>query len=152
MSSSAIVERAAAIAAKHAAEAGPLLPILHAVQKEFGYIPAQTVAPIARALHLSRAEVHGVISFYDAFRTTAAGDRILTICRAESCRAMGGAALEQHARKTLGIDYHETTADGSVTLEPVYCLGNCACSPSVMLDGELHSRVTPAHLDRLLNQ
>jgi formate dehydrogenase subunit gamma len=108
------------------------------------------VPVIARALQLSRAEVHGVVSFYHDFRTAPAGSHVLQICRAEACLAMGSRALEAHARSRLGIDYGGTTGDGAVTLEPVYCLGNCACSPSVRLDDEIHARVDPARLDELL--
>jgi formate dehydrogenase subunit gamma len=138
------------IAQSMAALPGALLPVLHAVQEALGCIPAASVPAIARVLNLSRAEVHGVISFYHFFRSTPAGARTVRICRAESCQAMGSAALEEHAKRTLGIDYHETTADGAITLEPVYCLGNCACSPSVMVDGELHSRVSPGRFDELV--
>ncbi|MCZ6832018.1 MAG: formate dehydrogenase subunit gamma [Gammaproteobacteria bacterium] len=144
------IETAGEIAKAMAQRPGALLPILHAVQDELGCIPASTVPVIAQALNLSRAEVHGVISFYPFFRSQPAGKKIVYICRAESCQAMGSAALEAHAKQSLGIDYHQTTADGSVTLEPVYCLGNCACSPSVMVDGELHSRVSAARFDELV--
>lgn len=129
---------------------GGLLPLLHAVQESAGYIPPDAVPVIAAGLGLSRAEVHGVISFYHDFRSAAAGHHVLQICRAEACQAMGGRALEEHARASLGVDYGETTADGEITLEPVYCLGNCACSPSVRLDDEVHARVNPARLDELL--
>jgi formate dehydrogenase subunit gamma len=129
---------------------GGLLPLLHAVQHALGYIPAEAVPPIARALQLSRAEVHGVISFYQDFRTAPAGRHRLQICRAEACQAMGSRALEAHAWARLGIDYGGTTADGSITLEPVYCLGNCACSPSVRIDDEIHARVDADRLDALL--
>lgn len=144
------IETAGEIAKAMAQRPGALLPILHAVQDELGCIPASTVPVIAQALNLSRAEVHGVISFYPFFRSQPAGKKIVYICRAESCQAMGSAALEAHAKQSLGIDYHQTTADGAVTLEPVYCLGNCACSPSVMVDGELHSRVSAARFDELV--
>jgi len=131
-------------------EAGALLPVLHAIQDHLGYIPPEAVPFIAKALNLSRAEVHGVISFYHWFRTEPGGTQTLYICRAESCQAMGSAQLEQAARDTLGIDYHQTTSDGRFSLEPVYCLGNCACSPAVMVDEELHSRVTTEGLAKLL--
>ncbi len=129
---------------------GGLLPLLHAVQDTLGFIPADAVPDIARALDLSRAEVHGVISFYHDFRTEPAGRHVLQICRAEACQAMGARALEAHAKKRLEIDYGGTTTDGAITLEPVYCLGNCACSPSVRLDDEIHARVDAARLDQLL--
>jgi len=130
--------------------AGPLLPVLHAVQDRLGHIPDGAVALIARELNLSRAEVHGVLSFYHWFRTRPAGRHVIHICRAEACQAMGARALETHARNRLGINFHETTADGQFTLEPVYCLGNCACSPSVLIDGELHGRVDAERFDALL--
>ena len=130
---------------------GGLLPLLHALQDALGYIPADAVPAIARGLQLSRAEVHGVISFYHDFRGEPAGSHVLQICRAEACQAMGSRALEAHAKQRLGIDYGDTTADGSLSLEPVYCLGNCACSPSVRLDDEIHARVDPARLDALLD-
>jgi formate dehydrogenase subunit gamma len=130
---------------------GGLLPLLHSLQEALGYIPPDAVPAIARGLRLSRAEVHGVTSFYHDFRSEPAGAHILQICRAEACQAMGSRILEAHAKQRLGIDYGETTADGSLSLEPVYCLGNCACSPSVRLDDEIHARVDPARLDVLLD-
>ena len=129
---------------------GGLLPLLHALQAKLGCVPPEAVPAIASALQLSRAEVHGVISFYHDFRIEPAGAHVLQICRAEACQAMGSRALEAHAKTRLGIDFGETTADGRVTLEPVYCLGNCACSPSVRLDEEIHARVDAARLDALL--
>ena len=150
MSNNTDTDTAGEIARSMAQLPGALLPILHAVQAKLGCIPASTVPVIAQVLNLSRAEVHGVISFYHFFRSEPAGRKTVYICRAESCQAMGSGALEAHARATLGIDYHQTTADGAVTLEPVYCLGNCACSPSVMVDGELHSRVTSDRFDELV--
>jgi formate dehydrogenase subunit gamma len=133
-----------------AAEAGALLPILHAIQDRLGYVPETAVPIVAEALNLSRAEVHGVVTFYHYFRTTAPGKRTLYVCRAEACQSMGSRALENHARKKLGIDFHGTTADGRFSLEPVYCLGNCACSPAVMVDETVHGRVTPQRLDEIL--
>lgn len=129
---------------------GGLLPVLHAVQHRLGFIPAAAVPRIAKALHLSRAEVHGVISFYPDFRSEPAGRHVLQICRAEACQAVGARALEAHAKAALGIDFGATTADGAITLEPVYCLGNCACSPSVRLDDRIHARVDGPRLDHLL--
>ena len=146
-----MIERIREIAQAMADEPGALLPILHAIQDEFGYVPDSAVPHIASALNQSRAEVHGVISFYHMIRTSPPGNRTVYICRAESCQASGGLSLEQHARERLGIDYHQTTADGEVSLEPVYCLGNCTCSPSVMIDDRLYSHVTPDRLDELLN-
>ena len=131
-------------------EAGALLPILHALQDFFGYVPPESVPPVARALNLSRAEVHGVISFYHWFRTEPGGEKTVYICRAESCQAMGSQAVEIAAKELLGIDYHQTTADGRYSLEPVYCLGNCACSPAIMIDDKLHSRVSGETLRKIL--
>lgn len=131
-------------------EPGPLLEVLHGVQETLGCVPAEAVPIIARELNLSRAEVQGVVSFYRHFRRAPAGRHVLQVCRAESCQALGARALEAQAKAKLGIDFHQTTADGRLTLEPVYCLGNCACSPAVMLDGELHGRVTPERLEALL--
>ncbi|QKK03485.1 MAG: formate dehydrogenase subunit gamma [Pseudomonadota bacterium] len=129
---------------------GALMPILTALVGRFGYVDPAIVADIARSLNLSRAEVHGVISFYHDFRTTPPGRHVVRICRAESCQAVGGHRLEEHARERLGVDWHETTSDGRFTLEPVYCLGNCGCSPAVMIDETLHGRVTPARFDALI--
>ena len=130
---------------------GALLPILHAVQTALGYIPEAAIAGIAQGLNLTRAEVHGVVSFYHYFRTQPAGRHIVYVCRAEACQALGARALEAHAKKKLGIDFHETTADGAITLEPVYCLGNCGCGPSVLIDADdLHARVTPEAFDALI--
>jgi len=132
--------------------AGALLPILHALQKALGYVPPAAVPLIAQALNLSRAEVHGVISFYHYFRREPAGRHTIYVCRAEACQAMGGRALQAHAQKKLGIELHQTTADGAFTLEPVYCLGNCACAPSLLVDGELHGRVDAQRFDELLGE
>lgn len=129
---------------------GALLPVLHEIQHELGHVPPEAVPAIARVLNLSRAEVHGVISFYTHFRTAPAGAHVLQVCRAEACQASGCRALEAHIKARLGIDYGATTADGKVTLEPVYCLGNCACGPSVQLDDTLHARMTPQAFDALL--
>ncbi|NGM87107.1 formate dehydrogenase subunit gamma [Parapusillimonas sp. SGNA-6] len=146
-----LVQQATAAALqRYEGQPGNLLPVLHAVQDVLGCIPARAVPIIASALQLSRAEVHGVISFYPHFRQTPAAPVVLQVCRAESCQAMGGEALADHARHTLGCDFHATTADGAMTLEPVYCLGLCAQSPAVMLNGRVHARMTPQKLDRLL--
>ena len=135
---------------RHRHRDGPLIEILHEVQGEFGRIPPGAVAVIAAALNLSRAEVHGVVTFYHHFRTRSPGRHVLQICRAESCQAAGGRALERHAEERLGVKFGETTPDGRVTLEAVYCLGLCACSPAAMLDDEVHGRVTPDALDSLI--
>jgi formate dehydrogenase subunit gamma len=127
--------------AAHKTMLGALLPLLHAIQDDIGYVPEDAYMPISKALALSVAEVHGVVTFYHHFRRHPAGKHILQICRAESCQAMGSSKLEAQVKKNLGIDYHETTPDGAVTLLPVYCLGNCACSPAVMLDEEVYGRM-----------
>lgn len=130
---------------------GALLPVLHGVQDALGYVPGDAVPLIAHELNLSRAEVHGVVSFYHHFRTHAPGRHVVRICRAEACQALGARALEAHAKKSLGIDFHETTSDGAITLEAVYCLGNCGCGPSVLVDpDELHARVTLETFDALV--
>lgn len=138
--------------AQHQHRPGALLPVLHAVQDSLGYVPAEAVPLIAWELNLSRAEVHGVISFYHYFRQKKPGRHIVQLCRAEACQAVGGGALEAHAQQCLGIGFHGTTADGALSLEPVYCLGNCALGPSVMIDGELRGRVSPERFDRLVEQ
>ena len=135
--------------ASHRERAGALLPILHAIQDELGWIPGEAIAAIAHALNLSRAEVEGTVSFYHDFRRSAPGRHVLRVCRAEACQAVGGEALEAHITAKLACGYHETSASG-ITLEPVYCLGNCACGPSVMIDGRLHGRVSNGTFDELL--
>ncbi|MCW1411511.1 formate dehydrogenase subunit gamma [Rhizobium sp. 1AS11] len=120
---------------------GPLLPILHEVQQEFGYVPQEAMPVIAEELNLSRAEVHGVVTFYHDYRDHPAGRHLLKLCRAEACQSMGGDALAERVKALLGIDFHQTTLDGGVTLEPVYCLGLCACAPAAMLDGEVYGRI-----------
>jgi len=129
---------------------GPLLPVLHAVQAALGYVPPAAVPIIAEGLNLSRAEVHGVISFYHYFRETPPGRHTIHMCRAEACQSMNQRALEAHAKTALGVDFHGTTANGAFSFEPVYCLGNCACSPAIMIDGELYGRVTPERFDAIL--
>ncbi|TNE80304.1 MAG: formate dehydrogenase subunit gamma [Gammaproteobacteria bacterium] len=147
-----ILEQARAILDAHRHRPGALLPILHAIQDRLGYIPPETVPLIADALQQTRAEVHGVISFYHHFRTTPPGSHVVQLCRAEACQAMGGRALEQHVRQRLAVDYHQTTTDREITLEPVYCLGNCACAPSIRVDDSIHGRMTPEKFDRLAEQ
>lgn len=131
-------------------EPGALLPILHAIQDDLGFVPAGAVPIIAKALNLSRAEVHGVLTFYHLYRSDAPGKQTLYVCRAEACQAMGARELERHVKEKLKIGFHETTADGRFSLEPVYCLGNCACSPAVMIDETVHGRVTAERIDELL--
>lgn len=129
---------------------GALLPILHAVQDALGFVPADAVDLIAKELNLSRAEVHGVVTFYHYFRTQRGGRHVVHLCRAEACQALGATGLEKHAKRSLGIDFHGTSADGAVTLEAVYCLGNCALGPSLMIDEELKGRVSPDRFDELM--
>lgn len=145
-------ERAAVLAAcarlKHLP--GALLPLLHAVQEAMGYVPKDAVPLMARELNLSLAEVHGVLSFYHYFRKQPTGRHVVHLCRAEACQALGAVELEAHAKRSLGIDFHATTADGAITLEPVYCLGNCALGPSLMIDDRLQGRVSSARFDALI--
>lgn len=134
---------------------GALLPILHAVQDAMGHIPAEAVAPIAQALNVSRAEVHGVISFYHHFRTRPPAPVQVQLCRAEACQSMGADALWRHACERLGVsepaaEHGARTADGRVSLQPVYCLGLCSCSPAMMIDGQVHGRVQAQDFDRLV--
>jgi formate dehydrogenase subunit gamma len=129
---------------------GGLLPILHALQEEFGYIDDEAIPLVARELNLSRADVHGVVGFYHDFRRTRPGRHILKICRAESCQALGGDELIAHAKAHLGVDFGGTTADGVFTLEPVFCLGDCGLSPAMLIDEELHGRVDPDRFDALI--
>ncbi len=139
---------------KHAGEiidglkstAGATLPILHALQDAFGHITERAVEMIADALNLSRAEVHGVVSFYHDFRREPPGRHVLKLCRAEACQSMGADALAVKARNALGVDWHGTTADGRVTLEPVFCLGLCSCAPAAMIDGKLVGRLNETSL------
>lgn len=143
----------AAIAAAIRAEGqrpGALLPVLHAIQDRLGHVPPAGVPIVAKALGLSRAEVHGVVSFYHDFRSTPPGRHVVRICVAEACQAMGADRLREHAQAALGVDFHQTTGDGGITLEPVYCLGNCACSPAVMVDRRLHGRVSPERFDDIV--
>jgi formate dehydrogenase subunit gamma len=121
---------------------GALLPILHEIQDDLGYIPSEAVPVIAKELNLTRAEVHGVVTFYHHFRSEAPGRHLMRVCQAESCQAMGGVALTASIKQHLGIDFHQTTPDQAFTLEPVYCLGNCALSPAMMIDGDVYGRVT----------
>lgn len=144
-------QRVDALAAAHALMPGPLLPLLRAIQEEFGFVPAEAVPRIAEALNLSRAEVHGVISFYHYFRQQPPGRHVVQLCRAEACQAMHCERTEDHAKKSLGVQFHGTSADGQFTLEAAYCLGNCAAGPSMMVDGKLYGRVTPERFDQILS-
>jgi formate dehydrogenase subunit gamma len=145
-----IAGRTASVISEHRSLEGPLLPILHGLQQEFGYVPAESLPIVASALNLSRAEVYGVFSFYHDFRDAPAGRHVLKLCQAEACQSMGSAAVAQKLKQKLGIDFHETKNDGSVTLEPVYCLGLCACAPSAMLDGQVIGRVGDDEIDDIL--
>ena len=144
-----------AVLARRAAEPGALLPILHEVQDALGHVPREVVPQIAEALNLSRAEVHGVVTYYHHFRSEAPGRHVVQVCRAEACQAMGADALFEHAQARLGCHAHgghgSTSADGAFTLNPVFCLGLCASSPAVVIDDKLHARMTPARFDRLID-
>ena len=131
---------------------GALLPILHGIQDALGYVPRDAIAQIAQGLNLSRAEIHGVVSFYHYFRTSPPGMHMVYLCRAESCQSMGANELVAHAKAKLGIDFHGTTSDGAFSLEPVYCLGNCACSPAMMIDNDVYGRVTPERFEEIVSQ
>jgi formate dehydrogenase subunit gamma len=140
-------DRGAAIIAAEAGREGAALPILHALQAVFGHVPADAEPMIAESLNLTRAEVHGIVSFYHDFRRHPPGRHVLRLCRAEACQAMGAEALAGQVKARLGVDWHGTTADGAVTLEPVFCLGLCAIGPSAMLDGTPLGRVDAARID-----
>ncbi len=126
------------------------MPILHAVQAAVGFVPHDAVPLIAKELNQSIAEVHGVLTFYHYFRKERGGRHVVHMCRAEACQALGAVELEAHAKRSLGIDFHGTTADGAIRLEPVYCLGNCALGPSIMVDEQLQGRVTAQRFDELI--
>jgi formate dehydrogenase subunit gamma len=145
-----VTARVGEILNAHKGMEGSLLPILHAIQADFGYVPQAALPIIAQDLNLSRAEVHGVMSFYHDFRENPAGHHVLKLCRAEACQAMGADRVAAHAQKALGIEWHETTKDGAVTLEPVFCLGLCACAPAAIVDGKLVGRVDEARIDAII--
>ena len=145
-------ERTVEIVAEHKALEGPLMPILHAVQHAFGHVPQEAVPVLARELNLSRAEVHGVVTFYHDFRPELAGRHVLKLCRAEACQAMGCDSLVERAEERLGVECGGTSADGRVTLEAVYCLGLCATAPSAMIDGRIVGRLNEGRLDELLKE
>lgn len=150
MTASFDLEAVSGILDRMAAQEGALLPVLHEIQHAYGYVPPQAVPLVAERLNLSRAEVHGVLTYYTHFRQRPAAKTVLQVCRAEACQARGGDLLAAHAERALGCGFHADSADGKVTLEPVYCLGQCACGPAVTLNGDLHARVTPQKLDALL--
>ena len=139
-----------AVLAAHQGRAGALLPILHDVQAQLGHVPQAVLPQIAEALNLSRAEVHGVVSYYHHFRTEPAGQCVVQVCRAEACQSMGADALMAHAEQRLGCGAHGTSADGRFTLEPVYCLGLCASSPAIQVGEKLHARVTVDKFDAVI--
>ena len=142
--------RGAEIIAEHAGLEGATLVILHALQEAFGHVPEPAIPMVASTLNLSRAEVHGVFTFYHDFRRQPAGRHVLKLCRAEACQAAGGDALAARAELKLGIAIGNTTADNLVTLEPIYCLGLCATAPSAMLDGRMVGRLDEARIDALV--
>ncbi|EHR02301.1 formate dehydrogenase subunit gamma [Bradyrhizobium sp. WSM471] len=144
--------RGAEIIAEHSKQEGATLVILHALQEAFGYVPVAAIPMVAQALNLSRAEVHGVFTFYHDFRHKPAGRHVLKLCRAEACQAAGGDALAARAEAKLGVSLGHTTADDRVTLEPIYCLGLCATAPSAMLDGRLIGRLDEKRIDALVAQ
>jgi len=148
--STEIAARTAEIVGEMRGLEGPLLPILHGIQEEFGYVPQECLPVIADALNLSNAEVHGVVTFYHDYRSHPAGRHVLKLCQAEACQSMGSDAIAARLKQLLGIGFHETAKDGSVTLEPVYCLGLCACAPSAMLDGDVIGRLDNDRLDEIV--
>ena len=143
-------DRIRSILTNYAPGQGNLLPALHAIQDAVGYISSQTVAELAAAFNLTRAEVHGVVTFYHYFRTSPPARHAVQICRAESCQSMGAEQLLEHAKRSLGCELHGRSADNSFSLEPVYCLGQCAVSPAIMIDEAVHAKVTPARFDKLI--
>jgi formate dehydrogenase subunit gamma len=147
-----VTDRVRALVAAHRGDRGALLPILHRIQAEFGYIDAGVVPVLAAELNISRADVHGVITFYTDFRSEPAGATVLKLCRAEACQSVGAERLIAHAEQVLGIKAGQTTPDGSVTLEQVFCLGNCALGPAGQINEQVRGRLSPARLDALLTE
>lgn len=144
--------RASEIIAEHASLEGPVMPILHALLDEFGYVPEEAVPLVASALNLSRAEIHGTVSFYHDFRRRPAGRHVLKLCRAEACQSMNGPEMARDLLAKLGVDWGETTSDGTLTVEGIYCLGLCACAPSALYDGEPIGRLDQARLDAIVQE
>lgn len=142
-------ERAAQVIAEHRHLEGAAMPILHALQETFGFVPDPAVPMIAESLNLSRAEVYGVLTFYHDFRRTAPGHHVVKMCVAEACQSMGGKALADYAEDRFGVGMGETSPDRKITLEPIYCLGLCACSPSALVDGQLVGRLDAAAIDEM---
>ena len=138
------------IIARHLGREGAALPILLALQEEFGYLPEETLPVVADALNITRAEIYGVATFYHDFHLEPRGKHTLTLCRAEACQSMGAVALAERAKARLGVDFGETTPDGQVTLEQTFCLGLCACGPSATIDGTLVGRLSPQKLDAII--
>ena len=152
MAPSEAEKTAHAVAAEFDNRPDALIEILHKLQAELGYVPEDALPVLANALNLSRAEVHGVVTFYHDYRDHPAGRHVLKLCRAEACQSMGGDQLAERVKAMLGVDWHGTTPDGAITLEPVFCLGLCSCSPSAMMDGEVHGRVDAADLEALISE
>lgn len=150
--STEIAARVAAVVGELKGLEGPLLPILHGIQEEFGYVPSEALPVIAEALNISRAEVHGVVTFYHDYRNYPAGRHVLKVCQAEACQSMGSDAVAIRFKQLLGIDFHQTTADGAVTMEPIYCLGLCACAPAAMLDGEVIGRLDADKIEQIVQE
>ena len=144
-------EACASIIAANQHVAGATLPILHAIQEAFGYVPDEAQPMLAKALNLSRAEIYGIVTFYHEFRRHPPGRHVLRLCRAEACQSRGGDELAEEMRRTLAVDWRGTTADGTVTLEPVYCLGLCASGPAAMLDGTPLARLDAERLTNILD-
>ncbi|WP_454917492.1 formate dehydrogenase subunit gamma [Xanthobacter sediminis] len=142
-------ERAAQVIAEHRHLEGATMPILHALQETFGFVPDPAVPLIAESLNLSRAEVYGVLTFYHDFRREPPGRHVVKLCAAEACQSMGGTALARHAEDRLGVGMGETSPDGKITLEPIYCLGLCACAPSALVDGQLVGRLDAGAIDEM---
>ncbi len=149
---SSVTDRVRALVAAHRGDRGALLPILHRIQAEFGYVDSDVVPVLAAELNISRADVHGVITFYTDFRSEPAGRTVLKLCRAEACQSVGAEQLVAHAEQVLGIKCGQTTPDGSVTLEQVFCLGNCALGPAGQVNDRVRGRLSPARLDALLTE
>ncbi len=150
LDSASTIARVDEILTRHQGMEGALLPILHAIQAEFGHVPQAALPVVAKAMNISGAEAHGVMSFYHDFREAPAGRHVLKLCRAEACQAVGADRVAEHAKSVLGLDWHETAKDGSVTLEPIFCLGLCACGPAAIVDGKLMGRVDAAKIDALV--
>jgi formate dehydrogenase subunit gamma len=145
-----VKDRVRALVAAHRGDRGALLPILHRIQAEFGWVDQEVVPVLAAELNLSRADVHGVISFYSDFRSEPAGRTTVKLCRAEACQSVGAERVIAHAEQVLGIKVGQTTPDGSVTLEQVFCLGNCALGPAAQINGRIQGRLDPQRLDAIL--